>query len=220
VTPSSKLRDFYNLMHLPYTGMVLSFVLIGAVVAPEVSFDRLLATMVAYFLGLGIAAHAFDQLEPRGSHYIQKLTKSELVGLGVIGLAGAVAIGIYYVVTLTPYLLPFIGLSVFFAFAYPLPSRVAAGVFHNNFSFALSWGYLPFLTSYYVNSLAITPEALLIGLPLVLAAWTEIILSRTARKARQQGLPKGAYERPERALKILVLLAYSFAVGLALVRLV
>lgn len=219
VAPTSKARDLYNLLHLPYTAMELSFVGIGALVAPEVHVDRLPATQVAYFLGLAVAAHALDQLEPQGSHYVERLTRRELAAMAGGGLSGALAIGAYYAVSVTPLLIPFMGVGVFFAFAYTLPSYVAHGIFHNNLSFALSWGFMPFLTSYFINSLSITPQSFLFAVPITLAAWVEIVLSRSARRARLDAMPTIRHQRPETLLKLLVLLVCALALGLGAIRL-
>jgi hypothetical protein len=70
------MREFLNLLHLPYTAMVISFVAIGSIFAPRVYLDRSFAAVLAYFLGLGVGAHALDQLEPAGSHYVTLLSKS------------------------------------------------------------------------------------------------------------------------------------------------
>jgi len=219
VRSSSKLGDLLNLMHLPYTGMVLAFIVIGAAAAPRAYPDRLVATLVAYFLGLGVGAHALDQLEPNGSHYAQSLTRRDLVLLGAVGMTGAVAIGAYYAATVAPLLALLILAGVFFALAYTLPTLVAGGLFHNNSSFAFAWGYLPYLTSYYVNSQTITPAVLLGGVPLALAAFAEITLSRSVRRARRQNLPAGAYSAGETALKLLVALSYLSAAAFAILRL-
>ena len=191
-------------MHLPYTGMVFSFVIIGAMAAPRAYPDRLVATMVAYFLGLGIGAHSLDQLEPNGSHYVHSLNRRELAVLGMAGMAGAVAVGAYYAATITPFLLLFIAAGFFFALAYALPTFVGGGLFHNNPCFAFVWGYLPYLTSNFVNSQSISAIVLLGGLPLAVAAFVEISLSRSARKARKQDLPPKAYATTEAELKLLV----------------
>lgn len=210
---SSRLGDVLNLLHLPYTGMVLAFVVIGAAAAPRAYPDRLVATLAAYFLGLGVGAHALDQLEPNGSHYVPSLTRRDLALLSAVGMTGAVAIGGYYAATVAPLLALFILAGVFFALAYTLPTFVAGGWFHNNVSFAIAWGYLPYLTSYYVNSQSITPVALLGGLPLALAAFAEITLSRSVRSARSRGLLPEAYSAREAALKLLVVLVYLSAVA-------
>ena len=218
VSSSSKLGDLVNLIHLPYTGMVLSFVVIGAAAAPRAYPDRLVATLAAYFLGLGVGAHALDQLEPNGSHYVQSLTRGDLAVLGAVGMTGAAAIGAYYSATVAPLLALFILAGVFFALAYALPTFIAGGLFHNNLSFAFAWGYLPYLTSYYVNSQSIAPVVLLGGLPMALAAFAEITLSRSVRRARRENLPPKAYSGGERALKLLVALAYLSAAAGALLR--
>ena len=218
VRSSSKLGDLVNLMHLPYTGMVLSFVVIGAAAAPRGYPDRIVATMVAYFLGLGVGAHALDQLEPKGSHYVQSLSTRDLVALGAVGMTGAVAIGAYYAATVAPLLALFILAGVFFALAYTLPTFVAGDLFHNNVSFAVAWGYLPYLTSYYVNSQSIAPVVFLGGLPLALAAFAEITLSRSVRRARSRGLPPRAYSAGEAALKLLVALVYLSAGAIGILR--
>ncbi len=218
VDSASKLEDLFNLMHLPYTGMVLSFALIGALAAPTVFPDRVAATLAAYFLGLGIGAHSLDQLDPRGSHYSTYLSASELVILGAVGLTGAISIGAYYAATVAPYLILLIVAGVFFAVAYALPSFVGRGIFHNNLCFSFSWGYLPYLTSYYVNSQSVPLIALLGGLPIALAALAEIMLSRSVRRSRKEAEVADVYAGKELALKFLVGLAPAFAVTFALLR--
>ena len=58
-------RDVWALLHPPYTAWHLSYVLIGASLAPTVSLVRLIATLLAFFLAVGIAAHALDELRGR-----------------------------------------------------------------------------------------------------------------------------------------------------------
>ena len=219
VSSSSKLGDLLNLLHLPYTGMVLSFVIIGAATAPRAYPDRIFATVAAYFLGLGVGAHALDQLEPNGSHYCQSLTRRDLAVLATAGMAGAVAIGGYYAATVALSLALFILAGVFFALAYTLPTFFARGLFHNNVTFAIAWGFLPYLTSYFVNSQSMAPVVLLGGLPLAFAAFAEITLSRSVRRARRQDLAPNAYSAGENALKLLVALVYLSAGADALLRL-
>lgn len=199
--------------------MLLALVMVGAAVSPGFHLDRLAATIVAYFLGLGIGAHALDQLEPRGSHYVKKMRNKELAGIAAVGLAGGTAIGFYYAFTLTLWLVPFILVNLFFAIAYPLPSRVLGGLFHNNLGFAFAWGFVPFLTSYFVNSLVLTLAGLLLGLPAAAVAWSEIQLSRRSRMARKEGSPDVNYGGSETALKLLVLSTCTVALILLVGRL-
>ena len=58
-------RDYVTLIHLPSRLWHLSYVVIGACLAPHVPGWRLVLTVVAFFLGLGVGAHALDELNGR-----------------------------------------------------------------------------------------------------------------------------------------------------------
>src|SRR4029077_5477174 len=58
-------RDVWAVLHPPYTAWHLSYVVIGAALAPAVDAVRLSATLVAFFLAVGISAHALDELNGR-----------------------------------------------------------------------------------------------------------------------------------------------------------
>lgn len=135
-------RSFVGLLFLPYTGMVLSFSVIGSMLAESVHWDRVLAIVLIYFLGLGIAAHALDALGSKGiKPWGTVFTKVQLWLLAVIALVLAYAIGIYYIVRYAPLLLSMALLEGFFVFAYNL--EWFQGRFHTDRWFAFSWGLLP-----------------------------------------------------------------------------
>ncbi len=48
-------RDWWTLLHPPYTAWHLCYVVIGAALAPRVSLTPLLATLIAFFLAVGLA---------------------------------------------------------------------------------------------------------------------------------------------------------------------
>ena len=58
-------RDWWTVLHPPYTAWHLSYVVIGASLAPHVRISRLLGTVVAFFLAVGVAAHCLDELHGR-----------------------------------------------------------------------------------------------------------------------------------------------------------
>jgi hypothetical protein len=58
-------RDYVTLLHPPYTLWHLSYVAIGAALAPHFRGGLLALTALAFFLGLGIGAHALDELRGR-----------------------------------------------------------------------------------------------------------------------------------------------------------
>ena len=55
-------RDLVTLLHPPYTAWHLSYVAIGAAIAPALHADRLVAALGAFFLAVGVSAHALDEL--------------------------------------------------------------------------------------------------------------------------------------------------------------
>src|ERR1700687_3169267 len=105
-------RDLWAVLHPPYTAWHLSYVLIGASLAPTVSVFRLVATVLAFFLAVGVAAHALDEL--RGRPLQTEIPSGVLWTAAGIGLLGAVALGIAGVSVVGWWLLPFIALGVFF----------------------------------------------------------------------------------------------------------
>ncbi len=112
----SRWAEFLTILHPPYTGMVLCYVVLGALLVPEIHAGRLLWMVIAYFLGLGIGAHALDQLS--GRPYGRSFTIPELWGLAIGTLAVAIAIGAYYAVTLTPWLWLLLPLDINYAWVY------------------------------------------------------------------------------------------------------
>src|SRR5262249_52444986 len=63
--PTGGWRDWWTLLHPPYTLWHLSYVAIGAAVAPALNLHWLGETLAAFFLALGLAAHALDELRGR-----------------------------------------------------------------------------------------------------------------------------------------------------------
>jgi hypothetical protein len=102
---------------LPYTGMVLSFLVLGSLLAPCVYWDRLIALEVIYFFALGIGAHALDALGSRGvKPWGAVFTRSQLWVLAVSSLVFAYAIAIYYMVRYVPLLWSLAVVEGFFVF--------------------------------------------------------------------------------------------------------
>jgi len=156
--------------------------------APRVSWDRVAALLSIYFLALGIGAHAFDALgsrltKPWGEHF----TVRQLWILGGVSLAGAYLIGIHYMVTVAPYLWPIAIAEGFFVLAYNL--EWFAGRFHTDRWFALSWGALPVLAGYVLQTNGISPAAVLMASAAALLSLVEIKASRPYKEAKRSGNP-------------------------------
>ncbi len=175
-------RDVWALLHPPYTAWHLSYVLIGASLAPTVSVARLVATVLAFFLAVGVAAHALDEL--RGRPLQTELPAGLLWAAAVIGLLGAVALGIAGMIVVGPWLLPFIAVGVFFVFAYNL--ELLRGKVHGDFWFALSWGAFPVLTAYFAQTGRLSIAALAVGVAGYALSYAQRMLSTPARLLRRR----------------------------------
>src|SRR2546428_614338 len=57
--------DWWTLLHPPYTLWHVSYAVIGAGLAPHLDWLALAATAIAFFLAVGIAAHALDEFHGR-----------------------------------------------------------------------------------------------------------------------------------------------------------
>jgi hypothetical protein len=141
-------RDIWAVLHPPYTAWHLSYVVIGACLAPRLNAVNLAATLLAFFLAVGISAHALDEL--KGRPLGTEIPGSVLTAAAAIGLVGAVTLGVAGVTRLGPGLLLFIALGVLFVFAYNL--ELLGGKLHGDFWFALSWGAFPVLTAYFAQT--------------------------------------------------------------------
>ena len=141
-------RDYLTLLHPPYTVWHLSYVVLGAALSPAVRYDRLAATLLAFFLALGVSAHALDELAGRPLR--TGIPSWVLATLAAAGLSGAVALGVAGAVGVSPWLLAFIAFGAFIAPAYNL--EWFGGRFHSDTWFAAAWGAFPFLTAYYASA--------------------------------------------------------------------
>lgn len=138
-------RDYLTLLHPPYTAWHLSFVVIGSALAPELEPSRLLPTLAAFFLALGIGAHALDELNGRPLR--TQIPDPVLVALAVASIVGAVAVGIAGAVLVDPWIGAFVAAGAFIVVAYNL--ELAGGRFHGDAWFALAWGAFPLVTGYF-----------------------------------------------------------------------
>jgi hypothetical protein len=137
-------RDWWTLLHPPYTAWHLAYVVIGATLAPHVRLAPLLATLAAFFLAVGLAAHALDELHGRPLR--TRIPGGVLIAVTAVGLAGAVGLGAAGLVRVGWPLLPFLIAGPFLVIAYN--AELFGGIIHTDAGFAAAWGAFPVLTAY------------------------------------------------------------------------
>ncbi len=225
-------QDYLNLLHIPYTLWHLSYVVLGAAIAPTVHLDRLVGTLLAFFLAVGIASHSLDELHdrPLGT----KIPSVVLVSLAAVSLAGAVALGVMAGILESRWMFAFVAFGGFIVFLYNL------GLLHNRFHtglwFAFSWGAFPVLTSYWVHASSLDVAVVLLAVGCFFLTLAQRTLSTPVRTIRRKALSVEGYielangERlnldrdiiiavPERALVLLGAAIVVLAAGLLTFRL-
>ncbi len=175
-------RDIRAVLHPPYTGWHLSYVVLGAMVAPRVNWSTLIATLIAFFLAVGVSAHALDELQGRPLR--TDFPSWVLASASAVGLAGAVTLGALGISRVGWGLLPFIVVGAALVLAYNL--ELFGGLVHTDLGLALSWGAFPVLTSAYAQtkSLSLSAVVLAIGASSLTAAQRS--LSTPVRKVRRK----------------------------------
>jgi hypothetical protein len=225
-------RDYLTILHPPYTAWHLSYVAIGATLAPHFYADRLGAAAAAFFLAMGIGAHALDEWQGRPLQ--TRIPEGTLLALTVFSLAGAVAIGIAGAVTFNLWLLVFVVVGALLVPIYNL--ELLGGAIHNNPGFAAAWGAFPLLTGYFACAGTITWVALLAAGYAALTSYVQRALSTPVRHVRRRvasvtgtlELHDGTREpitaellsgAPERALQLLAAANVCLAGALLVLRL-
>jgi demethylmenaquinone methyltransferase/2-methoxy-6-polyprenyl-1,4-benzoquinol methylase len=175
-------RDYVTLLHPPYTLWHLSYVALGAALAPTVHLERLVGTLVAFLLALGVGVHALDELH--GHPLRTRIPRPLLVGLAFLGLGAAVALGLLGSSLYSPSLLVWVTLGVALALFYPL--ELSGGRLHSDLWFAMGWGAFPLLTSYWVNALELSWPALLGAAYAIATSYAQRRLSTWVRLVRRR----------------------------------
>ena len=190
-----RFRVLVGMSFYPYSLMNACYVLIGSLLAPSVNYDRMAGMAAVYLLVVGVAAHSLDALGPNRP-WGNLLTRNQLGALALVGLVPGLALGLYYAVTAAPLLIPLGAVELFFLLAYNL--ELFRGAFHTDFWFAASWGFLPVLVGYAVQTDSSSVVALAGGLFGFSTAHVEISASRPYRALKRA--PDGAY--PQLAAKL------------------
>lgn len=208
-------RDYVTLLHPPYTLWHLSYVAVGAAVAPQFQAVRLWWALAAFFLALGVAAHALDELNGRPLR--TRIPGRGLAALAAASLVGALAIGAGAAVAWGLGLLAFVAVGAVLVPAYNL--EWFGGRVHTDLGFALAWGAFPALTGYFVEAQTVRAEAVLAAGYATALSLVQRTLSTPVREARRRHNTTEGTEPLERALRLLTLAAVAVAVALVTARL-
>jgi hypothetical protein len=224
-------RDYVTLLHPPYTLWHLSYVAIGAGLAPDFKGDVLGFALLAFFLGMGVGAHALDELN--GRPLKTRIGDTTLVALAVTSLAGAAAVGMAVALRTNLWLLAFVAAGTFIAVAYNL--ELFGGRLHGDPWFSLAWGAFPVLATYFAAAETIRVEAVLGAAFAALLSHAQRRLSTPVRLVRRRArevtgtielidgstipiTPETLTAESERALRAVSIATVCIALALVLLR--
>jgi hypothetical protein len=177
-----RLREWWTVLHPPYTMLHLSLVTIGGCLVGPVNATRLVETLAAFFLALGIGAHALDELQGRPLR--TTIPTWQLVSAATFSFSGAVALGVLGMFLVSYYMVVFIVVGAFFALTYNL--ELFSGRFHNPLVLVLSWGAFPILTAYYAQHATVNFAAFAAAAFGALIVQIQRLLSTPARELRRR----------------------------------
>jgi len=192
-------RDYVTLLHPPYTLWHLSYVAIGAALAPRLDWAVLGWTVLAFALALGVGAHALDEL--RGRPLRTRIPGPLLVVLAAVSIAAACAIGIAVAAARTWWLLAFVAVGAFLVVAYNL--ELFGGALHTDLWFGLAWGAFPLVTAYFAVAERLGWAALAGAGFALCSSLAQRALSTEVRFARRSAGDPEATRPLERALQLL-----------------
>jgi hypothetical protein len=175
-------RDWWTLLHPPYTVWHLSYVAMGAATASQVDLYRLGMSLLGFFLGVGLAAHALDEL--RGRPLGTSISDRVLQGVAIVSLAGAAAVGVVGVVQVSAWLAAFIVAGAFLVVAYNL--ELFGGAFHSDLWFAIAWGGFPALTGAFAQDGRLQIAGVLVAGACVAISAAQRALSTPVRRLRRR----------------------------------
>ncbi len=192
-------RDYVTLLHPPYTLWHLSYVAIGAGLAPQLKWGLLGWTTLAFFLAMGIGAHALDELNGRPLR--TRIPSAVLVTLAVASISAACTIGVVVAAHTTWWLIAFVGFGAFVVVAYNLELFGAA--LHTDLWFAVAWGAFPTSTAYFASAQRLRGETIAAAAFAFLASLAQRTLSTQVRSARRTTGDTAVARPSERALQLL-----------------
>ena len=122
--------------------------------APSFNLEVYLYTLLAAFFGLVVGAHYIDVAtsEKKFSPYF-KVPGRRMLYTGVVFVALGAAVGVYISLRWNALFLIFVGVETFAAVAYP---REKPRFAHSYTAFAVTWGAIPFLASYFIQAATLT----------------------------------------------------------------
>jgi hypothetical protein len=218
--------DVISLLHVPYTLWHLSYVPIGAALAPNLDPMVLVGTLAAFVFGLGIGAHALDEV--KGRPLGTRLSDRALWAMGIGAMSVAMAIALVGGFVVSPWVPLWATGGIILAVGYALEWPVL----HTDVGFGLAWGAFPLLVGYWAQTGTLSLPVVVMAGAATLLSLAQRALSTPARFVRRRTVEAVTrfdgdrqWERSqllrtwEKPLRLLTWTTLALAVGLLLTHL-
>ncbi|HLF42298.1 MAG TPA: hypothetical protein VJA46_02080 [Acidimicrobiia bacterium] len=172
--------DLITLLHPPYTAWHLSYVAIGAGLAPHLDWRILAGTLLAFFFGLGVGAHALDEVHDRPLR--TGLGDGTLWALGVGGVLAGGLLGVLGAFVISPVLLVWVVIGLGLVAGYALEW---SPILHSDWGFSVAWGAFPLLVGFWAQTEALSLSAILVAAVTTVLSRVQRELSTPARRIRR-----------------------------------
>lgn len=175
------LADWWTVLHPPYTLWHLSYVVLGAAMAPALDGLALGMSLLAFFLAVGLAAHLLDELtgRPLGT----RIGDGVLRGAAAAALVTACALGVYGAFWHGPVnwaLVVAVPLGALLVVGYNL--ELFGGRLHDDRTFAWAWGGFPVVVGYLAQAPDLSGRAGASSLAAAVAATAAAVGTSTAQR--------------------------------------
>ena len=151
--------------------------------AAQLDGTRLVETFVAFFLAMGIGAHALDELNGRPLQTRISRHDPDRARRG-LDRRPPPRSGSWLALSFSLWLLAFVAAGSFIVVAYNL--ELFGGRFHSDLWFALAWGSFPLLTAYFAMAGRLRADAVVAAAFAALLSLAQRRLSTPVRAVRRQ----------------------------------
>lgn len=179
-------KEYRLVFHWPLPLAVIALVTYGALVSPTIHLDRLAITYLLVLFGLVLTAYPLDALKSDWKFMIKGIQPWKLISIGALGLAGFIAISAYAIIQTSRIGILVAVVLILAVVCYNLetPSWI-----HNKYGFAITWGSLAIVASYFYQSIQLNWIMIPLGVTGFIIAMQEWYTTNT-KSPIQQSLTK------------------------------
>lgn len=175
-------RQWWTVLHPPYTALHLSLVTLGGCWAAPVNFARLAVSELVFFAAVGVGAHCLDEVH--GRPLSTTIPRWQLILAATLGLGTALAFGVVGLFVVSRFFALFMVVGLIAALGYNL--ELFGGRLHTDLVLVTSWGALPVLTAYFAQHATLSISALFVATFGALVTLLQRTLSTPARHLRRR----------------------------------